>query len=375
MAEVHQPKGPGIEELLSRLADEPERNEEAAAEGRAQFLTQARMLAPAVSEKPDLRLTGCNKNFFERIWNTMKQPMKFFTLATIALLAGIAIFMANKVSTVSAQQILERAAAAQAPAGDRKGIWHTRIEVYENPEAIAGESNGKRTIYESYDDLASGFFRFATSDANGKILSLTASDGKYYYSTGGDSPNEQTRIVRTPVDEKKQAQMRPIDPSAQTKAVFDQFNNNPRVKLEGKITRPDGRQAYVLVNPNVQTEKQANGQSSTTPTGATRMIFDVETYKLLESRITVRKNGQEVVIYEAQNQIDEILPEKSPVAWDLSDLKGMTVVDEKPRHTKRPGFRASLRAAVGRTRRSLCVETNSCRLYPGHCSGCQSSRK
>ncbi len=78
MADRDHSGDPEVEELLSRLANAPEREARAASEGRARFLAQARRLAPAVSEKPDRRHTGCNKNFFERIWKSMKPPLKFF---------------------------------------------------------------------------------------------------------------------------------------------------------------------------------------------------------------------------------------------------------------------------------------------------------
>jgi hypothetical protein len=42
----------------------------------------------------------------------MHPKLKYSVLATLAILAVIAMVMANNVTTVSAQQVLERAAAA-----------------------------------------------------------------------------------------------------------------------------------------------------------------------------------------------------------------------------------------------------------------------
>ncbi len=86
--------------------------------------------------------------------------------------------------------------------------------------------------------------------------------------------------------------MRPVDPSAQTKAVFDQFNNNSQVSWRGRSPGPDGRQAYVLVNQKLQTQKLADGQNETTRPAQPGLMFDAQTYKLLESLITVPQNGR-----------------------------------------------------------------------------------
>ncbi|MEA4908337.1 MAG: hypothetical protein VB089_11990, partial [Anaerolineaceae bacterium] len=335
MADTRQSKDTPVEELLSGLSGVSPRDPQAAAAGRARFLAQAQELAPAVSGPGDQRHRGRNINLFERIKIDMHPKLKYSVLATLAILAVIAMVMANNVTTVSAQQVLERAAAAQLSATGGQGIRHERIQVYENPGALPGEDAGKTSIYDNYTDLASGQYRYITQDADGNILSIGASDGDftYFYFAKDAVPGGSLTIARAPVAADEGVKRLVTVPAEQNRAVFDQFNNNPRVSLEDKITRADGRQAYVLVNPSFQTQKLADGQEETIPTGITRMTFDAETYQLLESQIAVRKDGQDVVIYTAQTLVDELLPEDSPVAWDLSDLANVTFVDEPPADT------------------------------------------
>ena len=48
---------------------------------------------------------------------------------------------------------------------------------------------------------------------------------------------------------------------------------------------------YVLVNKNYETQQQG----AKTYTGAMTMIFDTQTYALVESQITVRQGSQDIV--------------------------------------------------------------------------------
>lgn len=116
--------------------------------------------------------------------------------------------------------------------------------------------------------------------------------------------------------------------TADTKAAFDQFRNNPRVELEGKITWFDGSQAYVLVNRNYETQKASNGQAEQVYTGAMKMVFNAQTYELLETERTIRKDGKDIVIDASRWLVDEVLPAGGGAVWDLSDLSNAKIVDE-----------------------------------------------
>jgi len=58
------------------------------------------------------------------------------------------------------------------------------------------------------------------------------------------------------------------------------------------------------------------------------MIFNYETYELLESKTTINKDGDEILVNSYKYVANEILPAGSEVAWDLSDLKDVTFIDD-----------------------------------------------
>ncbi len=347
MTEKENAEIAAVEALLDKLVDDERRDPQLAAEARARFLAQAGDLAPvrdpapvcdpalAVSAPPERRHTGCNNNnFFERIWKSMKPQAKLFALLTMALLVAVIALTTYNVTAVSAQKILDRAAAAQAVAGPAQGITYTRIETYENPQALPGEAPGTKTLIEDYFDLATGYSRRVTWDMAGQVIEASANDETYSYSTfptGEVQPSAGLTVYRTPLspDEQRKLGVQAGASDQSQHAAFDQFRSNPRVELKGKITWLDGRQAYLLAAQSYQTRKLPNGQDEKTLTGATQMIFDAQTYQLLEYQTSLRKDGQDIVIDGARFLVDEVLPADSRVAWDLSDLKGIVMVDER----------------------------------------------
>ena len=245
-------------------------------------------------------------------------------LAAVVLVA--AVFVLNSATTVSAQQILERASAAQSALGTGQGIWHILFETYQNPKAIPGDKAGTKTLTEEYFDLSANRFRTITRDAVGEIVSVYASDSAYFYTTNGPIDASRT-IYRMPLSKGEASRPYAGDPASVAKNVFDQFSNNPRVKLEGKITWSDGSQAYALVNENYQTHKTPDGQDEQTLIGATRAVFNAETYQLLEIQTLVHKDGNDILIQSIRYLTNETLPAASPVNWSLSDLKDVVFAD------------------------------------------------
>ena len=103
--------------LEARLAKE-------AQPSSAQFGTWLSHLAPGVSR------------IFTQLFSggvTMQKQKILATGMSVLVVAVVAVLMFNSATPVSAQQILERAAAAQSAAEAGEGIWHTLIEVYKNP--------------------------------------------------------------------------------------------------------------------------------------------------------------------------------------------------------------------------------------------------
>lgn len=324
MAQANDRDDQDIQQLLAKLADVPARDPQAQAKELTHFIEQARMIAQDKSRSEKTNRVWGNPYFFERIIKIMKFMTKFSTIMVVIVAAVITTFvLAQNATSVSAQQILTRAMEAQAvPA---QGIWHTRIQIYQNHTMLPGDHAGLTTTDESYFDLATGRYRFVTKDSAGKIVEIGADDGTYSYIglQKGTSSNA-LKVTRTRLDPSREKKVRTSDVTASATALFDDFKNNPRVKVAEQKTWTDGTPVYVLIDDNTQTRK--TGEQ--TFTGSMRMVFNAKTYQLVESQTTVRKAGQDVIIDEVQWLVNEVLPADSSVAWDLSDLKGIAITDE-----------------------------------------------
>ena len=113
--------------------------------------------------------------------------------------------------------------------------------------------------------------------------------------------------------------------------MFDQFRSNPRVELVGKETQADGIQVYRLIDRNYQVQVKSDGQENKTYTGSMTMIFDAQTYQLVETVRTICKGEEDIVLESVRFLTNEVLPATSTVVWDLSDLKGANIVkDDAP---------------------------------------------
>ena len=332
------PKDPEIEALLENLKDDPQRDPRASVQGKAKFLAQAHALAQDVSPQPNWRHMGWIKNYFERMIPNMKTPLKTIAWTSITLLTVVAIFLAAKTTPVSAQQILERASEAQASAEAVAGILHNRVQIYQNPGVVEGEGN--TTITDDYFDYASGYYRSETRDENGNLINISATDGTYSYYAPVVDERGTTVIERTPVENKQPASTNTDEASdetstpaqrnnvtATTHAAFDQFNNNPRVEVEEEKTWTDGSPVYVLVNRSYQTQKTSEGSTDGFLTGTTRMVFNKETYQLLQIETTVHVDDKDILIQKVDFLLTETLPADSVIVWDLSDLENVSFVD------------------------------------------------
>lgn len=253
---------------------------------------------------------------------------KRYTLAATGLLAFMAVALIaftlfNNVTPVSAQQIIERATAAQSAAQMVTGIRHYRIEIYRDPSATG---RGTTTSIENYEDFGNRHFRWITRAADGTLLEASAVDGDYWYASDASNP---LLIRRTPQseDDRVKAGAAANTANADEVSLFEHFRNNPGVELQGMRTLPNGGQAYVLVDRNFQ-----HGRDNTMPTylGSVTMVFDATTYQLLESETTVHKDGKDIMIEKVTFSLEETLPAGTSVAWDLSDLPGVSFVDDVP---------------------------------------------
>jgi len=272
----------------------------------------------------------------------------FSGLAGAIVLSILAIFVARNATPVSAREILDRAYEVQSQQTAEKGIQHIRNEIYSNLEALP-EDQGMDTTVESYLDLRSGNYRLVTTDnKTGKVLDVYAYDGSNAYSSastkGVPQMDEPLTIYRSPQDRPSVISSklgtgndRKLNAAldADAKTMFDKMRNDPHVQFVGQETWDDGRIVYILRSQQpikVLVENQIEH-----PTGFVTVYFDVDTYELLGSRVTMEEDGKELLIISQRILVDETLPEVSSVAWDLSDLQGISIVDDTTgEHTNMP---------------------------------------
>lgn len=263
--------------------------------------------------------------------------------------------MAQTATPVSAGQILDRAYEAQSTQqNEGEGIQHTRIEIYTN--LCARPEGGRAPIaIESYSDPQSGYFRTITTEAEtGTALDISAFDGAYVYEghrvgevkrnepeqgTGrqqkicdfswGDT-NDLLTVYRGAQNSVASVNL-PVREELQThEEIFQKMRSDPNAELLGEETWIDSRTVYVLRSwqpVKAIVEGRVEG-SMEVPMGWVVSYFDTETYKIVESRAMLERDGQEILVYSYRMLVDELLPVGSNVPWDLSDLQGITILDD-----------------------------------------------
>ncbi len=258
----------------------------------------------------------------------MKKKMFAPIVVAFAVILTTALVLSQHIPTVSAQQILDRAYAAQTAPAPTEGIEHTRTEIYSNVQAQTGVNAGSRAIIESYLDIKSGKYRtLVTDEASGQLIDLSAFDGTYiYYLQTDAAASDPVTIYRTPLANMVTTKEETTQYPAQTaEQQFNQFRSNPNVTLVGKQTWTDGSEVYVLKSQQ-PVKIMVEGQVQI-PEGTSTMTFDANTYAMLENKVTVKLDGQDVTVMQNRYLADEILPADTAVAWDLSDLKGISIKD------------------------------------------------
>ena len=268
---------------------------------------------------------------------TMKKRWIFSGLVGAIALLVLAILVAQTATPVSARQVLDRAYEVQTQQAATQGIRHIRSEVYDNLEGKS-DGQGEDTIVESYSDPANGNFRVVITDKEtGTLLSVFAFDGMNAYNSEGSkngqsgaalltvyrSPQNRPSLIGTTfanrINGKSNAAL-----DAEAKSMFDRMRQDPHVELVGKETWDNGYTVYVL-----RSRQEVKSLAENDPMGLVTLYFDVNTYQLLGSRVSMEKDGKEVLISHQQILLDEILPANSHIAWDLSDLQGINIVDDQ----------------------------------------------
>jgi putative zinc finger protein len=285
----------------------------------------------------------------------MQKRWIFSGLAGAIVLSVMAILVARNVTPVSAREILDRAYSAQSAQSEGEGILHTRIETYQNlcarPE---GQGGTITTVMDSYLDPRTGYFRSVSTEAKtGAVLEVFAFDGSHIYTghrsmevkdgqpeDGPESgkkqvicdqriygPMDGTLTVYRGTQSNVTSVSLPKSEDAQTnEEMFQKMRSDPNAELLGKQTWVDGRAVFAL--RSWQPVKAFIEGSTEPPMGWMTSYFDEQTYKIVESRATIERNGKDLLVYSYRVLADEVLPLGSYRGWDLSDQKGITIVDD-----------------------------------------------
>jgi len=282
----------------------------------------------------------------------MQKQWIFSALAGAIVLAVLAILVARNVTPVSAREILDRAYNAQST--QSKGILHTRIETYQNlcvrPE---GQGGAITTVMESYVEPQTGYFRTVSTEAKtGAVLEVFAFDGAHIYNGHRSVDVKSDLPEQGPASDEKQIVCdQPFGPTNDLLTVyrgsqnsiatadlprgigietndelFQKMHKDPNAKLLGEENTLDGRKVYVV--RSWQPVKAVIEGSTELPMGWVVSYFDKETYKIVESRATIERDGKDLLVYSYRVLADEILPAGGYRGWDLSDLQGIAIVDD-----------------------------------------------
>ena len=300
-----------------------------AAQPSSKFQTWYSRKAPSVSHTFNQLLGGVR----------MQKRWIFSGLAGVVVLSVLVILVARNVTPVAAREVLDRAYQAQTQISPPQGVEHIRSEIYSNIEAKS-DGQGIDTIVESYSDPVSGNFRVVTTDKeSGTVLQVYGFDGSDVYNSDSMKDGQQSEdpltvyhSIQTAASLMKNKFVtvtnQKINPAQdeESKFMFDKMRSDPATELVGQETWDNGHTVHVLRSQ--QEIKLLVNNEITHPMGLVTFYFDVDTYQLLGNRVTMEKDGKELLISSQRTLLDETLPAESNIAWDLSDLQGINIVDD-----------------------------------------------
>jgi hypothetical protein len=284
------------------------------------------------SKAPSVKHASNPKTIFGGV--SMNKRSMFSAMAGVVVLAILAVFVARNVIPASARQIMDRAYEAQSQQPAEQGIQHIRTEIFSNLEARP-EDQGENWNVESYFDLQSGNFRLVSTDTQtGKVTEALAYDGSYEYNSegtkGSAADGSPLMIYRSPLTQadalSQKLRLRYGVEGLDAKTMFEKMRNDPNTQLVGKETWDGGLQVYALRSQ--QPLKLLIDNNVASPTGLVTVYFEVGTYRLAGSRVTMEKDGKELLISSERTFVEETLPAGTSMDWSLSDLQGVTFVDD-----------------------------------------------
>jgi hypothetical protein len=288
-----------------------------------------RRLAPGV---------GRNTNSVWPRGEPMKKRFAVAAVATCAVLLVAALIIPNAISPVSAQAVMERSAATQDCSAADQGICHTKSESFFDYKAFSLDvdfawGTPEHTIEESHADLQTGNQRSIVFDADsGQMLSAFGQDEEYFYS-GWSETDRVFTIYRSPIAQDSTQVQGGSEFALNSEDLFDQARQDPSVEYVGQETWHDGRKVHVLrFTPEYQLVFEDGEQTITLPVRfISTMYFDAETYQLVETSEAIERDGEEILVSYHRTLVREVLPSNTAIAWDMSDLPNVTIVDDSQR--------------------------------------------
>lgn len=315
----------------------------------------------------------------------MKKRFALAASAALIILTIGMLLLSETATPVSAQEVLNRSAEVQAAPPASQGIYHSKSEGYFNFKALfpdealvnLAESAPERTIIEDYFEPGGNKYQSVIRNADtGQIVHVSGQDETHLYlgvftnlqhTTNNENhltalPDTVTPDTLTPDTATLTVYRSPIPETLQTAWVslsgggfdldsqkfFEQAQQSPQVEYVGQETWVDGRMVHVLrFKPEVEVMAGEasvgvmvvgavqSSQVYTTPLTMSEqpplistMYFDVETYELLETRETVERAGETILVGYHRQLVNELLPVGTSVAWDFSDLPEISLVDD-----------------------------------------------
>jgi hypothetical protein len=297
-----------------------------------------RLLAKLAAEKgnpvqPALPITRPTNRWSTRFRGGTNMIRRFaLTGLVTAVMAAALLLTFKNTPTVSAQEILNRAQAAQTTT-EVQGILHVETETYRNYALLrkGPSTNEVRALIESYRDYQTGKQRQSLIDyKTGDVGEASGYDGEAIYTARpGEGADGKLIIYRSTRIEgmKEEIDSRSNDMPVNDQQAFEDMQKDPNVQLVGEQawTTGDNRQVYVL-----RSKLTVDAQMLPSPTAEVYSVifFDAQTYRMVESQTTVQQNGKESIAGYTRQLIYEVLPSDAKVLWDLSDLKNAVLVDD-----------------------------------------------
>src|SRR5262249_5219816 len=151
------------------------------------------------------------------------------------------------------------------------------------------------------------FRRAIIDNQTGRVIDVFGYDGSNAYSSESTKSVLLT-VYRTPQNPPSTGigTLPNGNDGLDTKALFDKMRSDPQVQLAGEEKWEDGRTVYVLRSEQPIRVLMANEAQS--PSGIVDVYFDVDTYELVGNRVTIQKDGKELLIGLQRIVVDEILP-------------------------------------------------------------------